>query len=221
VNVLELCNAFWKDMDDRGKPPLFEKPTVLRYLTQGETEAARRARLLRDSRGLLSQLGVDANEPLVKRDRRIIFIRRARLASQPQPLAKIALVDLYQLNPDWENATPGTPTVYCTDYESGQILLYPTSSIADTLKLTVIREPLKTLTEDDQLPELAPRYHEGIIHWARFRGYNNPDVEEKYDPDKARNALGEFEAEFGKRSSAVDETWIDERQGYDDGEGLY
>lgn len=70
-------------------------------------------------------------------------------------------------------------------------------------------------------PEIAYAYRIKLVDWMMYRALLNRDKEEKYDPKSAADHLALFEAEFGKRSSAIDETWIRRMHGYDEYEGLY
>jgi len=69
-------------------------------------------------------------------------------------------------------------------------------------------------------PEIAPRYHHGIVQWMLWRAFGKQDAQTN-DPDRAAKALAAFEAEFGKKSSAIDETYINEQQLYDDYDGVF
>ena len=69
--------------------------------------------------------------------------------------------------------------------------------------------------------ELAPRYAVKLVDWMMYRALDERDKEEKFDADGANRHLAEFEAVFGKRSSAIDETWIARKHGMDPLEGLF
>lgn len=69
--------------------------------------------------------------------------------------------------------------------------------------------------------EIAPRYADKLVHWMLWRALSNRDKEEKYDAEGAKRHLDEFEAEFGKRSSAIDETWIARHHEVDDLDGTF
>lgn len=69
--------------------------------------------------------------------------------------------------------------------------------------------------------EIAPRYAAKLVHWMGFRALSHRDKEEKYDHEGAGRHLEEFEEEFGKRSSAIDETWIARHHEVDDLDGIY
>lgn len=69
-------------------------------------------------------------------------------------------------------------------------------------------------------PEIAPRWHYGLINWMLFRMFGKQDAETN-DPEKATKVLDAFEAEFGKKSSAIDERYIEENYGYDGYDGVF
>jgi hypothetical protein len=57
-----------------------------------------------------------------------------------------------------------------------------------------------------------------LRHWIAYRAYLKPD-EDTYRPDKAKEAMALFEQEFGPKSSAIDEAWIQREQF--EGDGTY
>jgi hypothetical protein len=160
-------------------------------------------------------------EPLYALDPRIIFVRRVKSSLRSSPLCKRRFRDLDAEDPGWEERT-GDVTQYLLDYQTGFLRTYRTPTAADlvTLGLTVVRAPLKAMAGDSATPEIAPRWHMSLRHWMVFLAYMKPD-EDTYRPDKAKVALALFEQEFGKRSSAQDEKWINDNHGYDNDEGLY
>jgi hypothetical protein len=114
---------------------------------------------------------------------------------------------------------------------TNQIRLVELPSESDTLHVWVIREPLEDIAleipADDPDPavdavpaEIPARYHIKLVDWALYRHYETDDRDIKNE-GKAQSYLASFEAEFGKRSSAIDETWTQRQYGYDEYEGLY
>jgi len=69
-------------------------------------------------------------------------------------------------------------------------------------------------------PEIAARYHNGLVNWMLFRMFSKQDAETN-DPKKAANALERFEEEFGKKSAAIDEKYIEDNYGYDGYDGVF
>jgi hypothetical protein len=69
--------------------------------------------------------------------------------------------------------------------------------------------------------EVEERHQDKLVDWMLYRELSMRDKEEKYDTKAAQDHLDVFESEFGKRSSAIDETWIARQHGYDQDEGLF
>lgn len=111
------------------------------------------------------------------------------------------------------------------DYNGAQLV---TAVISSTVfEFAVANTPVTpatgtiTASIDAVDSELAPRHADHLYHWMMYRALLERDKEEKYDSDGAKRHLDEFEAEFGKRSSAIDETWIARHHEVDDLEGIY
>ncbi len=69
-------------------------------------------------------------------------------------------------------------------------------------------------------PEIPARYHYGLVNWMLFRMFNKQDAQTN-DPEKAAASLLKFEQEFGKKSSAIDERYIQENYGIDEYDGVF
>jgi hypothetical protein len=69
-------------------------------------------------------------------------------------------------------------------------------------------------------PEIPARYHNGLVNWMLYRAFGKQDSETN-DPEKSRNSLDKFELEFGKKSSAIDEKYIENNYGYDGYDGVF
>lgn len=225
----ELIQAFRDDMDDNELPPYWTTVQITRFLNQAVTEAARRARLIEDSETESDVEGnpicvftVSTDDQFIALDSRIIQVKRVKLASKDGPLPKIHRADLDIAYPGWQDAASGDVVAYCPDFTKGKLYFFSKFDADDTVSLTVIREPLLPMADEDaDSPEIAPRYHEALLDWVKYRALKIFDLKEKYDPVKAAEHLDAFEAEFGKRSSAIDEMWIEREQQYDGFDGTY
>ena len=166
----------------------------------------------------MGRLAVTAGDDFVDLDSRVLFVRRIRVVGQSRPLQKFALADMDQQGTEWEDET-GEVMGWIPDMETGKMRLYrkPEEDIA--LRLTVVRLPLVAMSANSDTPEIKPQYHRALIHWMRYRYYSLQDAEIR-DEKKAREALAEFEAQFGPASNALDEAWIHEKHGFDEYEGL-
>lgn len=139
-------------------------------------------------------------------DPRVLFVRRARYAGA-RPLMRMNMQDMESGNPFWQDAAPGTPRCFVTDFETGKLLVWPAPDVDCTLLLNVVRMPLAGMANEQDRPEIAPRHHRSLRYWMMFRAYGKQDSQAN-DPKKAADALALFEQEFGKKSSALNETWI-------------
>ena len=80
----------------------------------------------------------------------------------------------------------------------------------------LIGMPFADMVDDQDIPEIFDRYHRSLRYWMMYRAYSKQDSQAN-DPKKAADALTLFEQEFGKKSSAIDETWIEREQSEQDG----
>ena len=220
----ELIDFFRGLSADNTSPYLWSDRLLLQLGTEAEKEASRRARLLVDSSTSdMCVFTLPAGTQSIVLDKRIIFVRRVKLALADMPLQKIHRKDLDMLAPGWETSDASETVNYCTNYETGKMYFHTKLPAEDTVRLTVIREPLAALALSGPAvnPEISPRYHEKLVHWMFYRALNMRDVEEKYDPGVAKEELIRFEGEFGPQSRAIDEKWFEDEHGYDEYEGLY
>ena len=214
MTLEEMLLAWRRRIKDTKRPYLVSDEDGLLFANQAQCEAARRARLLVDSQSPMCAIAISVGDPVIPIDPKIISIRRARLSSRSVPLRKRRVRDMDEQCPGWDSSTSkSTPMVIVTDFGANQLYSYPTSNIDDVLMLTVTREPLVQLSDMGDNPEIAPRYHHGLISWMAYRAYLTDDAD-IYDQNQAAKALTEFESEFGPRISAVDEQF--EFENYDD-----
>lgn len=209
----------WRvEVDDAVEPFLWSHEDALEYLNDGHNEACRRIRALIDSSTTaICQLAVPVGG-LATLDPRVIFVRKVRFSGRT-PLRRMNMQDMERFDPMWQESSQVTyPEAFIPDFESGKLQFWPPNSGSLTALLTVVRDPLAEMTKRDDTPEINPRYHRSLRHWMSHRGYLKPD-KETYDPKKAAEALALFELEFGKKSSAIDEQWIEREQF--EGDGTY
>jgi hypothetical protein len=212
----DLMTLFRNEVDDLAQPYLWSDEEVIEFANDAELEAARRARLLVDSSTpAIAQLAVTAGQPLLALDPRVMFVRRARFAGS-LPLRRMSMQDMEGYDPYWQDAAAGTPRAFVPDYETGKLLLWPPPAANGTLLLTAVRAPLVELAEDEDRPEIAPRYHRSLRFWMMARAYGKQDSQAN-DPKKELASLALFEQEFGRKSAAIDEEWIVREQMEGDG----
>lgn len=202
-----LAPYLWSDIEWTG------------YANEAQREACRRARLIVDSSTTaICRISLVALTPTYALDPRVIFIRRVKLSTVDKPLGRASYKDLDRAVPGWESEA-GEPMAHVPDMDTGKFRPYPTPSAAYTANLTVVRLPLEDMAGSDE-PEINARYHESLLYWMLYRAYSKQDSE-TIDPVKASENLAFFEQEFGKKSSAIDEEWIEREHGYTDEEGVF
>jgi hypothetical protein len=211
MQLTDLITLFRHEVDDTTEPYLWSDTEATEYANDAQNEACRRARLLIDSSTPdITRLAVAPGAALLPLDARVLFIRRARFAAC-LPLRRMNMQDMESENPYWQDAAPGTPRYFITDFESGKLLLHPPPAVQAELLLTVVRDPLAEMADGADQPEVAPRHQRSLRFWMMFRAYGKQDAQAN-DPRKSADALALFEQEFGRKSSAIDETWIEREQ---------
>lgn len=220
MNLLQLRTSAKQRFQDQAGSDLIEDDEWDEYANEADNEACRRARLLTDSTtSAICSIAVVAGTASYALDSRIIFVRRVKLASKSDPIRKIRLVDLDDQVPGWESAT-GEIERYCLDYQKGKLLFYRNPTASTTATLTVVRAPLAAMVNNTDEPEAPARSHPALVHWMLRCAYLKDD-EEVQDEKKAAKHEALFEQEFGPKSTAIEETWINENHGYDNDEGLF
>lgn len=214
----DIEDLFRGEVDDTVEPYLWTPAEALEYLNDAECEAARRIRAFVDSTTTaICQLTVPTTG-IATLDPRVLFVRRVRFSGR-NPLRRMNMQDMDNHDPLWEDASASTyPEAFIPDWQTGKLRFHNKPSAQLTALLTVVRDPLVSMTKRDDTPELNARYHRALRYWMAHRAYLKPD-EETYDPKRADEMEKRFALEFGPKSSAIDETWI-EREQYE-GDGTY
>lgn len=220
MQLQQLITLFRLEVDDvagSDDARLWSAEEALDFANDAQNEACRRARLLVDSStAAICQIAVTtAGLGLLTLDPRVLFVRKARIAGA-LPLRRMNMQDMEAYDAYWQDASASTPRFFIPDYETGKLQLWPKPSATSTLLLTVVRDPLAEMNDDQDTPEIAERYHRSLRFWMMFRAYSKQDSEAN-DPKKAADSLALFEQEFGQKSSAVDEAWITREQMEGDG----
>lgn len=215
MNLRQLIDRYRADTLDLKQPYFCDDDEVTFFANQAEAEACRRAFLLVDSTSNLAQIDITAGDEGVDLDDRIIYLRRARLASRGRPLSFKVVRAMDEEVPGWEDSAASVPLVAVPDYQTNYLRFWPPCAADDTLKTTAIRTPLREMSDDGDEPEIPSRYHAFLLHWMKHLAYSKQDSD-LADPKKAAEFEGRFAAEFGPARAAIDEHWAAE-QYYDVG----
>lgn len=209
MDLAGLIDAYREESHDHAKPPFMSNERLAQIANEAQIEACRRASLIVDSTADFCAVPVTAGDPLVELDSHIIDVKRIRISTSSLPLAIAWTQDMDERIPGWESHH-GTPTNYITDYQTGLLRLYPIPDVPADVRMTVNRLPLKAMDGDHDEPEIRAEYHPALVQWMLHKAYAKNDTDQ-LAPEKSAQALSEFEKEFGKRSSARNESWQRER----------
>lgn len=204
----EIIALFRQQADDATSRPLWDDTELAVWANEAEIEACRRARLLIDSRTPeLCQIQLVPGEAFYPLDPRIIYLRRVKLASRTIPLEHCDYRDMDWNAPGWESHT-GQVMSYVRGLDTSQLRIYKIPTVADTVNLLIVREPLEPMVDPSDTPEINPRWHKNLADWMLYRGYSRKEAQTS-DMELALKHLAMFEGEFGTRNkgSALEEEW--------------
>jgi len=220
MTLSEMIKLARRRSDDLVEDYRISKAEYFDFANEAQDEACRRSRLILDSTtAAICQIALVSGTATYNLDDRVLFVRRVKLSTITPVLARVSRKTLDVGAPDWETET-GQPRGYVPDMEDGVLRPYPTPDASYTAKLTVVRMPLVSMTDGDEEPEIRSRHHRMLVEWMLYRAYSKEDSE-IYSPKKASECLAMFESEFGRRSTAQDESWIEREHGYETDEGVY
>lgn len=216
MNLRDLIDRFRLDTQDLQAPFAWTDDEIRDYANEAEDEACRRASLLVDSSSASTEIDVAAGEAVLELDESVIYVRRAILVSTGRRLVPRVVRAMDDEVPGWESNQASSPVVFVPDWESGKLRLWPPSAKVDVVRTTIVRTPLKPMSNELDTPEIPRRHHAGLLDWMKHLGYLKRDTD-TFDPKKASEHEERFTAEFGPPSAAIDEHWAAE-QYYDIGE---
>jgi hypothetical protein len=247
LHLTDIESQFRSEADDWRAPLLWSSSEVLFWANEAQIEACRRSRLLKDSTtAAITTYTLAQNAQFITLDPRVIYVRQCHILSSNLPRVRKHKQDLDLMFPGWDYPVPttagGSVVYWCPDRDYKQIWFNCPSPLADTVQLTVVRIPqsdmaaIGTFTQSAMVngvpglttntvtasvdPEIDPMYHAKLVHWILYRAYGKQDAETN-DPEKSKNALAQFEAEFGPAVPALNQMYTEEQYMYDDHDGAY
>lgn len=160
----------------------WKTPLLVAALSASQEEIARRLLLISDattatvnsiplcSFSITGVLGVYAQSYAVSR--KILKIKQLFYPGSGLLLAQKSMAFFNQFDPKWLGKT-GTPTMFCTDYETGKITFNRVPTADGTVTMNVNRLPLARLTSTRAGLALSPEIQEiddqliwGALKWA-------------------------------------------------------
>ncbi len=205
MQLTQLIIEARRRLDDSRLPYQHSDVVLRRLATEGEREAADRARLIfDDTSDFLTYAVTSATpsltlDPLVLLDVEIAATMQFTAGGRPRELQRIGVDMLSDRNPEWRTET-GRPTHFCIIGNALRLYPAPSTDYPGTLALAVYRFPLDPLTGGAE-PEIPERFHADLVDWMVYRA-SQPKDGEIYNPAQAQEALDAFERRFGKKRNA-------------------
>lgn len=211
MNLGQLIAQFRNYMDDKQAPYLWDDEEVILYINEAEREVARRSRCLTDSLDPeICYIPVTAGQSTYKLDPRILYLRRVKTDQHNNLLCPVRCHLLEIEDNKWESRH-GRVDRIVMDHNSRAITLYRVPSVDQTLRLTVVRLPVREMSSLSDVPEIPSEYHLQMLNYAYYLAYSKQDVEGK-NMELANNFYQRFEMEFGPKylASALQEEFENE-----------
>lgn len=205
MKVSELYDLFRSDLDDQATPYLWSDDEVYLYMDDAYKMFVRNTGGIADETSALTLVPVVAGQAYAEVDPRILKIRLATLLSDNTNLkiinsedaASLMQFDYGQLRPVNPN-TPGRVTHLVVGVErnakAGKVRWVQKPVVDDMVQMTVMRLPLKKITEEEQdfeFDEIMEEHHQHLLAWMKHRAYGKQDAE-SFD----RGKRDDYEAEF-------------------------
>lgn len=198
MKLKDLLTEVRSRLDDQAAPFLWADSELTGFLNEAQSEASVRANLIYDETSPVTEIEVEAGTALYKHSPLIKSVDRVVLGSTQRPLDRFTQPQMDVRQPSWRRDT-GRPSRFCE--EQTYLLLHPTPTDTDLLRLAVWRLPREALEQECDEPEIEPRYHLLLLDWVLFRAYNKRDSD-GYNPALAATHEGRFTASFGERPDA-------------------
>jgi hypothetical protein len=198
MNLRLLIDEFRVRAQDTARPYLWPDDELAASATEGESEAAVRALLIRDA----DEIDVDAGDASAIRLPDGLFdIQHASLRDSGGAVFDLLGATRRELDlfvPGWRTKTI-RPSYYIHDDKT--LTLSSVPDVDYTLCIEFFRLPKSALRADEDEPEIAEVHHQKLIDWMLYRAYSKPDAD-AFDPNKAKDSLAAFTAYFGRRGNA-------------------
>lgn len=206
MTLEDLITLYRATAYDQAEPYFCDDDLLAIYANEAQNEACRRGELLRDSADAMCSLAIVTNQQTVAIDPRIVKIRRAYTGGLP--VVDVSVEEMDDINPSWQtDSIRARPTHLISGMTTGVRHLWPRPKDAGTINLTVQRLPLCKLLNDFDEPEIREELHQGLVEWMCFRAYSRQETE-MFNPQKAALHEARFIAEFGRKASGRNESWM-------------
>lgn len=202
MKLQELIGLYRAQAGDNEEPYFCDKDLLTLYANEAQVEACRRGQLLVDT----AREQLEANQEFVGLPHHALRVTRAFV--NRQPVAVVSVQDMDAMHPGWQFDSPQSQVTHLVaGVTTGALHLWPCPNAELELVMTVQSLPKQSLAGDDDVPEIRPEAHAGLVDWMLYRAYSRED-NDLYNDAKAVLALRRFEAEFGRKASARNEEWV-------------
>ena len=197
MTLQELIARFRVLAHDQADPPFWSSEDIARWLSDGQTQACIRGRLLReDARDAICRIALVPGQHTYKLHRtvyEIIDVRIKPIVGPSRPLKTVTREWLDAEMPQWRDCN--RPAQFAIQDENS-LRLVGNIDDGDVLHLECYRLPMAALEDDSDEPEIHAAHHEHLIEWALFKAYSVPDAD-AFDPTRAKMAEDAFTRYFG------------------------
>ncbi len=214
MKLSDLIRRFRVLATDTQEPYFWTDPDVTGWLNDGQDEACKRGRLLREEvLTAMCRISLEPGKhtyPLHDKAYEIIHLQlRPGSGGPPRTLSLKSREWLDAELPQWRES----PNPACIAVQDERTLrIVGKVEVGDRLELEVYRLPIKPMSCGTDAPEIHEGSHVKLIEWALHKAYSIPDAD-TIDLQRAAAAEAKFTAYFGppvdsdmRRSTRTDVT---------------
>jgi len=182
ITLADIVSRTRSRLDDMVEPYLWSNNDITDCLNEVINELCRDMPMIEDSTGTtVCRYSITKDDPLVNLNSRITILKKARLASQNDPLLLRNAHWMDANYPGWESSASGLPTILITEgVGTGKARIYPPPNANDTLWVSVYRLQLVDMfwaTDQTYQPEIPAIYHDKLFNGILWKAYSKQDVD--------------------------------------------
>jgi hypothetical protein len=187
----ELLAVFRDEMSDTKVPYLWSDDSVIGFLDDAQKQFTRLTDGIPDSTttAVVDLIIAPTYTDVLSLHPSILKIRSAYRVGEGTSVEVVNLEDMEPRGMRFDGRV-GRVRAIVTGMDPDKVRLWPFPNQNDTVRLSVFRRPLTTITDNEAL-EIPSDHHLGLLKWMKHRAYSVHDAE-TYDKTKAED----FEQEF-------------------------
>lgn len=194
----ELLDLFRLEMADTAQPYLWSDEFIVGAIDDAQKQFARKTDGIPDSTtsavvDLVVALDPDTQlyTDVLPLHSSILKIRSARRADTGRDIEVLNMEDMPARNMFFDGRSSRVRALVL-GMDTDQVRLWPFPNEDVTIKLSVFRMPLVTITDDEPL-EIPAQHHRDLLLWVKHRAYSVHDAE-TFDKTKAEDFRVLFES---------------------------